>query len=66
MFKFNHLFNVHQGCEKIPEHEIIISRLNTTVTIKSSDPEFIEKWWKVFKGLVIEELVPYPEKRTAN
>lgn len=45
------------------EYEMTFSQGRDSVTIKSSDPEFIEKWWKIVKPIIVPDAVPYPEKK---
>jgi hypothetical protein len=48
----------------MPEYEVTFSQGRVSVTIKSSDPEFIEKWWKIVKPITVPDPVPYPEKKS--
>lgn len=50
----------------MPEYEMTFSQGRASVTIKSSDPEFIEKWWNIVKPIMVPEAVPYPEKKSRN
>ena len=42
----------------MPEHEITFTRGQVSITIKSSDPELIEKWWNNFRRIVEPDPVP--------
>lgn len=48
----------------MPEYEMTFSQGRASVTIKSSDPEFIEKWWNTVKPIMVPDSVPYPEKKS--
>lgn len=47
----------------MPEYEVTFSRGRCSVTVKSSDPDFIEKWRNTVKPIMVPEPVPYPEKK---
>jgi hypothetical protein len=46
----------------VPEYEITFTLRAATVTVKSSDPAFIDKWWSTFKPIIALDPIPYPEK----
>ena len=48
----------------LADYEIAFSQGMVSVTIKSSDPGFIEKWWQIFKPKIAPDPVPYPEKKS--
>jgi hypothetical protein len=48
----------------MPEHEITVSQGRMSVTIKSSEADFIEKWWKTIKQVTFPDPTPYPEKKS--
>ena len=48
----------------MPAYEMTFSQGRASVTIKSSDPEFIEKWWNTVKPIIAPEAVPYTEKKS--
>lgn len=50
----------------LAEYEVTFTHLHVTVTIKSSDPAFIDKWWSTFKPFIAPDSVPYPEKPKIN
>ncbi len=44
------------------DYEVSYSFGRVSVTIKSSDPEFVEKWWKIFNEETDPKPVPYHKK----
>jgi hypothetical protein len=40
------------------------SQGRASVTIKSSGPEFIEKWWNIVKPIMVPDAVPYLGKKS--
>ena len=43
----------------MPEYEITFTLCEATVTVKSSDPAFTDKWWNTFKTIIALELSGY-------
>jgi hypothetical protein len=50
----------------MPEYELTFTFRYATVTLKSFDPAFIDKWWKTFKPIITPdpELPPKNPKQT--
>jgi len=46
----------------MPEYEKTFTLRAAAVTIKSSDPAFIDKWWNTFKPIITPDPIPQPEK----
>jgi hypothetical protein len=46
----------------MPEYQITFTLRDATVTVKSSGPVFIDKWWNAFKPIITLDPIPYPEK----
>jgi hypothetical protein len=46
----------------MPEYEITFTLRAATVTVKSSDPAFIDKWWSAFKHIIAPDPMSCPEK----
>ena len=46
----------------MPEYEITLILRAATVTVKSSDPAFIDKWWNTLKPIIVPDPILYPEK----
>jgi hypothetical protein len=44
------------------EYEITFTLRAATVTVKSSDSAFNDKWWSTFKPVIAPDPIPYPEK----
>ena len=43
----------------MPEYKITFTLRAATVTVKSSGPAFIDKWWRTFKTIIALELSGY-------